>query len=80
MENLAIAWPLRAGGRHRVTREGFKGVAATLGGPELILGGGRTGGRKIHVWWGILQRKVKVTEWRGEGSTFRRVASAFLEK
>lgn len=26
------------------------------------------------------QSKVKVTEWRGEGSAFQRVASAFLEK
>ena len=41
-------------GEAQVTREGFKGVAATLGGPELVLGGGGTGGRRIHVWWGIL--------------------------
>lgn len=26
------------------------------------------------------QSKAKVTEWRGEGSAFRRVASAFLGK
>ena len=80
MENLATAWPIRAGGRHRVTREGFKRVVATLGGPELVLGGGRTGEGESMCGGVYFQSKVKVTEWRGEGSTFQRVASAFLEK